>query len=40
VDLPTLVPTDDEARTFIAAVERRYADPTVLEREMEGWWEV
>jgi len=40
VDLPTLVPTDDETRTFIAAVERRYADPTVLEREIEGWWEV
>ena len=39
VDPPNLVPTDDETRVFVAAVERRYPDPTVLEREIEGWWE-
>jgi hypothetical protein len=40
VDLPSLVPTDEEANALIAAVERRYADVTVLQREIDRWWEV
>jgi hypothetical protein len=36
VDLPNLVPTEDDTRMFMATVERRYADPTVLEREIEA----
>jgi hypothetical protein len=37
---PSLVPTETEAGAFIAEVERRYPDPTVLERELERWWRV
>jgi hypothetical protein len=37
---PSVAPTEAEADAFIAAVERRYPDPTVLERELERWWEV
>ena len=35
-----LVPTEAEADAFIGEVERRYPDPTVLERELADWWEV
>jgi hypothetical protein len=37
---PDLVPTGAEAHEFIAAVERGYPDPAVLEREAARWWEV
>jgi DNA polymerase III delta prime subunit len=39
MDLPDLVPTEDEAAAFIATVERRFADPTALDREVERWWQ-
>jgi hypothetical protein len=39
-DPPNLVPTEAEARAFIGTVERRYGDPTALEREIDRWWEV
>jgi hypothetical protein len=39
VELPALVPTEDETRTFIAAVEQRYAAPGALEAEIERWWQ-
>jgi hypothetical protein len=35
-----LVPSAAEADAFIREVERRYADLTVLEREIARWWEV
>lgn len=35
-----LVPTEAEAEAFIREVERRYADPVVLEQEIARWWEV
>jgi predicted kinase len=35
-----LIPTDAEAEEFIREFERRYPDPTVLEREVAHWWEV
>jgi len=35
-----LIPTDAEAEEFIREVERRYPDPTVLQREIARWWEV
>jgi hypothetical protein len=38
VDLAALVPTAEQTRTFIDAVERRYPDPAVLEREIDRWW--
>jgi len=38
VDVPALVPTEDETRASIGAVERRYVDPGVLEAELERWW--
>lgn len=37
---PDLVPTARDAEACITAVERRYGDPTVLEREAARWWEV
>ena len=37
--LPNLVPTGDEAATFIANAERRYPDREALDRDIEGWWE-
>lgn len=37
---PDLIPTEAEAEEFIREVERRYPDPTVLEREIAHWWEV
>jgi hypothetical protein len=37
---PDLVPSEAEAEEFIHEVERRYADPTALEREITHWWEV
>jgi hypothetical protein len=33
-----LVPTQEEAETFIREVERRYPDPTALEAEAARWW--
>lgn len=36
---PNLVPTEAETEAFIAMVERRYA-PTVLEGEIDRWWDV
>jgi DNA polymerase III delta prime subunit len=39
VELPNLVPTDGETQTFIANAERHYPDPTVLEREIDRWWD-
>ena len=39
VDPPNLVPTDAETRTFITSAERHYPDPTVLEREIDRWWD-
>ena len=35
-----LVPSEAEAEAFIREVERRYADPAVLEQEIARWWEV
>ena len=35
-----LIPTDAEAERFIREVERRYPDPTVLERKSARWAEV
>ena len=32
--------TAEEALAFISAVERDHPDPTVLEAEVERWWEV
>ena len=32
-----LIPTDAEAEGFIREAERRYPDPTVLEREIVHW---
>ena len=40
VDLPNLIPTGEDTRAFIESVERRYVDATVLEREIDRWWEV
>jgi hypothetical protein len=40
LDPPNLVPTEDEAREFIAIAERRHPDPAVLDREIDRWWEV
>jgi len=37
---PSLAPTESDAEEFIHAVERRYADPRVLEGEIARWWEV
>jgi hypothetical protein len=37
---PDLAPTTTEAEACIREVERRYPDPTVLEREVARWWEV
>jgi hypothetical protein len=37
---PNLAPTEADTEAFVTTVERRYADPTVLEREIERWWEV
>jgi len=37
---PDLVPTETEADECIREVERRYADPTALERAIARWWEV
>jgi len=34
-----LVPTEAEADIFIREVERRYADPGTLEREVARWWD-
>jgi hypothetical protein len=39
VDPLNLVPAEDEAGAFIASVERRHPDRTVLDREIDGWWE-
>jgi hypothetical protein len=39
VDLPNLVPTEDEAAAFITSAERRYPDRDALDREIEGWCE-
>jgi hypothetical protein len=39
VDLPNLVPTEDEAGAFIANAGRRYPDRHALDRDIEGWWE-
>ena len=39
VDPLNLVPIEDEAGAFIASVERRHPDRTVLDREIDGWWE-
>jgi hypothetical protein len=38
-DPRSVVPTEEEARTFIVSAERRYADPTVLAREIDHWWQ-
>jgi hypothetical protein len=38
MDLPNLVPTEDETTAFIAKVESGSADPTALDREIDGWW--
>ncbi|HSE92404.1 MAG TPA: ATP-binding protein [Methylomirabilota bacterium] len=35
-----LVPSEADASSFIAEVERRYADPMALEREIARWWQV
>jgi predicted kinase len=40
VSAPDLTPTESEAEAFVENVERRYADPTVLEDELEHWWQV
>jgi hypothetical protein len=37
---PSLAPTEADAEEFIREVERRYADPRALEREIAHWWEV
>jgi hypothetical protein len=37
---PDLVPTEAEADEFIREVERRYTEPSALEREIACWWEV
>jgi hypothetical protein len=37
--LDHLVPTGAEAEAVIGEVERRYADPTVLETEAARWWQ-
>jgi hypothetical protein len=37
---PDLVPTNAEAKTSVAEVERRYPDVTVLEGEIARWWQV
>ena len=37
---PDLAPTEAEANSCIRAVERRYPDPTVLDREIASWWRV
>jgi hypothetical protein len=38
IPIADLLPTDDEASRFIAATEREYADPAVLERAIAGWF--
>lgn len=40
VALPDVVPTGAEAEAFIRAVEQRYPDQALLEREIARWWEV
>jgi hypothetical protein len=40
VDLPNLLPTEEESRAFIATAEERHPDPAALEREIDRWWEV
>jgi hypothetical protein len=35
-----LAPSEAEAEQFIREVERRYAGPAALEREITCWWEV
>jgi hypothetical protein len=40
VEPSAVVPTGAEAETFIGAVEARYPDPAVLDREIARWWEV
>ena len=37
---PDLEPAEAEADEFVREVERRYSDPTVLERQISRWWEV
>ena len=37
---PDLAPSEAEAEQFIREVERRYAGPVALEREIACWWEV
>lgn len=37
---PGVAPTEDEAGAFIAGAERRHPDRAVLDREIDGWWEV
>jgi hypothetical protein len=35
-----LAPSEAEAEQFIREIERRYAEPAALEREIARWWDV